>query len=381
MPKGYKFGAICCGIREKLDLGVVISEKDANVAAIFTKNSVKAWHILFDKKQIKRGKARAILVNSGNANACNRNGMEAVIRMARACTKKFRIEEGKVLVASTGVIGRDMPIEKIERGIDKMCLTTDYEGFSRAIMTTDTRPKVAHESIDLSGEKVGICAIAKGAGMISPKMATFLCFILTDVAISNAMLKRALIEGAEPFNRMSVDGEMSTNDTVIILANEMAGNRRIEEKNEDYCTFVKALHGVCERIAEMVVADGEGATKVAEIRVKGAASMKDAERACRAIANSPLFKTALHGADPNWGRMVCAIGYSGARFRKIDIAVNGIPVVRNCISTGNERAFRSEMKKKRICVEVNLGCGKYEYEVITCDLSRKYIDINAIYTT
>ncbi len=317
--KGFAAAGVRCGIKtEGLDLALIVSEVGCSVAAVFATNAFKAAPVLIDKERIKSGRARAIVANSGNANACTgERGIEDAEKICRFTAELLDIPVEQVYNASTGIIGVPMPMDLIEIGIMDALAEVSVEGgeaASRAIMTTDTRPKTSAYQIELGGKNVRVGGMCKGAGMICPNMATMLCFITTDAAIDSPILQQSLSSNVErSFNCLTVDGDTSTNDTVIVLANGLSGCDRILPGTLDYEVFDKALGQVCMDLAQACARDGEGATKYVEVRVINAETYADAKSAALTVANSPLVKTAIFGEDPNWGRVLCAVGRSGAR--------------------------------------------------------------------
>lgn len=390
--KGFKAAAVAAGIRkaDRLDVGVIFSEVPAVAAGVFTTNAVKAAPVLLDMERIKSGRGRAIVVNSGCANACTGDvGMRDARVTAAKAAGVLGIAEDEVYVASTGVIGQPLPIDRLSSGIEKAAGELADNGLDRvakAIMTTDTFPKESSATCVLSSGEVTVYGMAKGAGMIHPNMATMLSFIVTDVAITPAMLDRALRESVrKTFNRVTVDGDTSTNDTVLVLANGMAGNSTIEGAGQDFDAFCVALHRVCLDLARMIAKDGEGATKLVEVQVTGAVDEGDAEKAAFAVAHSPLVKTALFAEDANWGRILAAVGYSGARVEqeKIRLYFDSVQMVENGMGMGieAEKAVSAVLKKKEFTIAVDLGMGDASASVWTCDLSFDYVKINAEYRT
>jgi glutamate N-acetyltransferase/amino-acid N-acetyltransferase len=388
---GFLAGGLACGIKksQKPDLAVIYSEFPAAAAGIFTTNQVQAAPVLLSKQHLKNGEARAIIANSGNANACNGpEGDRAALAMAEAAAAYLNIPTDSVLVASTGVIGVLLPVEKIKTALQSKPVFLSPAGSAQAaqaIMTTDTFMKEAAVEVELGGVKVKIGGIAKGSGMIHPNMATLLGFITTDAAIGQKLLQRALtLAGERTFNRISVDGDTSTNDTLLILANGKAGNPEITSENGDFQTFCAGLEQVCLELAQMLARDGEGATKFVEIKVTGAATEADAVRIGKSVATSSLVKTALFGEDANWGRILAAAGYSGVDFQpeKVQIYLGDLPVCAG--GTGlvfDEAAAKEILAKKDLLITVDMGCGAASASVWTCDLSYDYVKINGSYRT
>lgn len=391
-PKGFKATGVKAGIKKsgKEDVAVIYSESPASAAAVFTTNAMAASAVQVSRQVAAKGKAQAIVVNSGNANACTgEQGLADARAMAQTAASLLGLAADEVFVASTGIIGVFLPMDKVEAGIKEAVAQLSAVGHDKAlagIMTTDTFPKVTAYEFSVGGKVARVAGIAKGAGMISPNMATLLSFITTDVAITPAALKQALAEAVNfSFNSITVDGDMSTNDTCAILANGQAGNKVIESAGDPaYGEFVAALTAACTDLAKLVVRDGEGATKFLEIRVAGAASYQEAKTAAMAIAKSPLVKTAFFGQDPNWGRILCAAGYSGAKMEpaKASLALGGIVVAKGGMNAAADaKALAPVMAAKDILVEVDLGAGSAAATVWTCDFSYEYVKINADYST
>ncbi len=389
-PKGFRFSVVEGGIKYsgRKDMGLIVSDVEATAAGVFTRNRVKAAPVQLGIKRIRSGKAQAIIVNSGNANACTgEQGINDAIEMSKMAANQLGIKPSRTFVCSTGVIGTPMPMNKVKKGIKSLAPDLgkySLDDVAKAMMTTDTFAKLTSRQIDISGIKVTITACVKGAGMICPNMATMLCFILTDAAIEQKALKSALKETVDSsFNCITIDGDMSTNDTVLALANGVAGNRTLTSTSIDFKKFKKALNAICLDLAEMIVSDGEGATKVIEIEVKGAKTVSDAKKAAKTVANSPLVKTALYGNDANWGRIMAAIGYSGISFNvhKVDIFLDNLQIVKNSTTTAKDKTANRLLKKKNIKILINLHSGHNSSRVLTCDLTEEYIKINAEYKT
>jgi len=391
-PSGFRAAGVSCGIKASgaLDLGIILSEVPCSAAGLFTTNKVQAAPVQVSRERLKKGRAQAVVVNSGNANACTgERGITDALTMVNLAASLLKIPSELVCVASTGIIGHHLPMEKISKGIREAVgkLSRDRAAASniaRAIMTTDTRPKSSATAFNLGGKRVKIGAICKGAGMIAPRMATFLCFITSDVAITPAALRRALKDAvAETFNAMTVDGHTSTNDTVICLANGLAENPNISS-GKNLNAFRDALTDVCRELAVSVVKDGEGATKLIKIIVTGAASDSDARKIAREIAESPLVKTAIFGGDPNWGRIISAAGYADAEFDQGSavLLINGQTIFRRGAPVALKRSVLNKLLKGReveIVLQCNIGKGKATF--YTCDLTHDYITINAEYHT
>ncbi|MBI3990270.1 MAG: bifunctional glutamate N-acetyltransferase/amino-acid acetyltransferase ArgJ [candidate division NC10 bacterium] len=373
-----------CGIkREKPDLAVVVSDRRATIAGVFTTNRVKAAHVLLDQRCLKQGWLKALVVNSGNANACTgRQGLKDAQAMAAMVAELIGCEPEEVFVASTGIIGRPLPMDKVVEGIRSSVQGLSPQGgheAALAIMTTDTFPKEAAVTFTWQGKEIHVGGMAKGAGMISPHMATMLAFLATDLVVPRLILQRALRRSvAHSFNRITVDGDMSTNDTVLLLANGASGVKLDERA---LGLFQEALDRVTLALAKMIVRDGEGATKLVEIRVRGARTVRDAERAARAVANSPLVKTAFFGEDCNWGRLMAALGASGAHLQaeRVDISLDGKEVVRGGRGLGEKRelAAQESMKRREFSITIDLHQGEGETVIWTTDLTHEYITINS----
>jgi glutamate N-acetyltransferase / amino-acid N-acetyltransferase len=387
---GFLFSGISAGIKKdgKRDLGLIYSEVPAQVAGLFTTNVVKAAPVQLDMERMKRGLCQAILVNSGNANACTGSrGLGDAKRVSSLVAKQLGINERLIFPSSTGVIGSPLPIKKIEKGIPELVDHLSPEAWMstvEAIMTTDTFPKVEVATCRVKGKQVKLCGMVKGAGMIRPNLATMLSFLVTDAHIKASLLQRMLEKTAEAsYNRITVDGETSTNDTVLLLANGKAGHPCLNRMDRDGEVFQSMLSKVCRNLAESVVKDGEGATKFVEILIRGARNREEAKQAAYAVAHSPLVKTAFFGEDANWGRILCALGHSGVPINpnRIDLFFDKAPIVRNGMGVGSpleERAGQI-LKNKSFKVIVDLHQGKSQFSVLTTDLSLDYVKINASY--
>lgn len=387
---GFTFSGLSAKIKktDKKDLALIFSERPASVAGVFTTNRIKAAPVLLDMKRIGRGKGQAVIINSGNANACTgRQGMKDADEITAITAKALGIPPELVYISSTGIIGRRLPMPAIRSAIPKAVRTLSPCGLTEAatsIMTTDTFPKIVSCRVSLSGRRGTIAGFAKGAGMICPSMATMLCFICTDVAVEHTALRSALGEAVRrSFNRLAIDNDMSTNDTVLVLANGKLMNRTIKRNSSDYRTFEKSLAGITYSLSEMIAKDGEGATRLVEVVVKGAKSESDAEKAARAIALSMLVKTAIYGKSLNWGRIMAAIGYSGASInaQRINISLNGIRLVKNGVGINTRVKAADLFAGKSIRITASLGTGTKEAKVLTCDLTEDYVKINADYMT
>ncbi len=391
LPKGFLANGIHCGLKKKRkDLALFFSKRPCKVAALFTSNLVKAAPVVLAQQQLKRARTvRAVLVNSGNANCMTGSrGLEDAHKMTIRTADLLGVGSDSVLVSSTGVIGRYLNMEPILGGIPKVIEGLSEDGLLDAadgIMTTDKFRKISSRHIKIGGSDVTITGVTKGAGMINPNMATMLCYILTDARISSGALRKALKEtAAVSFNAITVDGDMSTNDTVMLLANGAAKNRIIKGHGADYELFRKSLEEVSTDLARMIVRDGEGTTKLIEVKVKGLRSMKDAKRVADAIANSLLVKCAVHGGDPNWGRIASSAGASGVKFdpARMDVVLDGVTFLKNGEFTSPDKSQRDVVfKKEDVKVLVDMHSGEAEAVAYGCDLSKKYIMINSSYTT
>lgn len=394
-PKGFKASGIHCGIRKnkaKKDLALILCEKECDTAAVYTQNLVYGAPITVTRNNIADGKAYGIICNSGIANTCNADGIEKAEAMCRIAANATGLKPTDFVVASTGVIGQPIDIEPIENGMAQLVNELSENGSdsaAQAIMTTDTVKKEFAVEFELCGKTCKIGAVSKGSGMIHPNMATMLGFITTDVNISGEMLKKALSEVVkDSFNMLSVDGDTSTNDTVAVLASGLCGNNRIENENEDYFVFVSALGSICEKLVKLMAKDGEGATKLVECQVSGAKSKEIAKVCAKSVICSSLVKAAMFGADANWGRILCALGYAG-----VDIDVNKVDV--SFKSSGGEIAVCkdgagiefSEDIAKQVLIEdevyilVSLNDGEFSATAYGCDLTYEYVKINGDYRT
>ena len=393
--KGYKAGGVHCGIRRnpgKKDLALIISDCPANAAAVYTTNLVKGAPILVDQKHLADGKAQAVICNSGNANTCNANGIEIAEGMAALVEKHTGIAASDVVVASTGVIGEPLSLDPIAKGMDELVSSLSYSGSleaCHAIMTTDTVPKEIAVEFELGGKTCRMGGIAKGSGMIHPNMATMLVFITTDAAVSTKMLQKALSEDIQStFNMTSVDGDTSTNDTVVLMANGLAGNAEVTDDGEDFKVFMKALNTVNMHLCRGIAADGEGATKLLECVVKGAETPETARKVAKSVICSSLVKTAMFGEDANWGRVLCAIGYSGEKVdvSKIDLSFKSKAGTIELCRDGAGVPFSEEtaakiLHEKEIDILVDLKSGSCEATAWGCDLTYDYVKINGDYRT
>lgn len=393
--KGFKASGVHCGIRHnrtKKDLALIYSENIATAAAVYTTNLVKGAPLIVTKEHLTNGKAQAVICNSGNANTCNANGVEIAKRMCEMLSKNLKVASGDVVVASTGVIGQPLNIGAIESGIPELVENLSENGGSdaaEAIMTTDLAKKEVAVEFTLGGKVCRMGGIAKGSGMIHPNMATMLVFITTDACISSEMLSKALKSDIQnTFNMISIDGDTSTNDMVTVLANGMAGNDEINADGEDYKTFMTALNSITVSLCRMIAGDGEGATKLLECAVEGAKDEKTAKTVAKSVICSSLTKAAMFGADANWGRVLCAIGYSGADVdvNKIDVSFQSVKGSIQVCKNGAGVEFSEEIAKtilleKEIVIAVNLNSGDYSSKAWGCDLTYDYVKINGDYRT
>ena len=390
-PKGFQAAGVKAGIKKSgnLDVAVIYTEKKAVVAGTFTKNAVAAAPVHVSKEVVATHTAHAIVANAGCANACTGAQGEAdAAAMQRIAADALGCSAQDVIVGSTGIIGQLLPMDKVEQGIHAAVKNLSVDGSvdaGNAIITTDTYSKTGATSVMIGGKEVRFGIIAKGSGMIRPDMATVLCFITTDADIDGMLLQEALSEVIEhSLNMISIDGDMSTNDMAIVLANGAAGNPKITEKNADYEAFKETLLALCQGISEKIAADGEGATKFITVHVKGAKSFTDAKTVGMSVANSPLVKTAFFGEDPNWGRVICAVGYAGVPMdpNHTTVQFGGIPVYADGVGVSyDEDALRAVMTAHDIVVEVDLKDGDSEAKVWTCDFSYEYVKINGEYHT
>ncbi len=392
-PKGFLAAGVRSGIKKsgKADLGLIVCPTGAKAAAVFTTNKIFGAAVTVSRKHVKSGSVEGVVVNSGNANACTGQlGIKNAIKMCSETAKQIESEPHRVLVASTGIIGEQLPMGKIATGISKAAAKLSASSkagldFAKAIMTTDTIPKQAVRRIEISGKKIAIAGTVKGAGMIGPNMATMLCFITTDVAITKPLLIRALKNAVgDSFNKLTVDVHQSPDDAAMVLASGLAGNRSIVSQCPRYKRFAKALEEVCDDLARQMALDAEGATRMFKVVVKGAATMADAAKAAKAVADYPLVKCAVRGGDPNWGRIICAVGSVGVKLNpdKLSCKLGDITVFKN----GGPRKFDAKKASKVISqtehtITVDLGVGKSSDYCYGCDLSAEYVKINADYHT
>ncbi|MEA3547141.1 MAG: bifunctional glutamate N-acetyltransferase/amino-acid acetyltransferase ArgJ [Thermodesulfobacteriota bacterium] len=391
--KGFKAAAVKAGIRgkDRLDLGMIYSEVPAAAAAVFTTSSVKAAPVVLGAEKLKSGQAaQALVVNSSIANACTgAQGMELAGGVAGLAARSLDISENLVQVSSTGVIGEQLDFSCFEENMDRLVGELSEDNFmavARAMMTTDTVEKTAFRRVEINGREVRLLGLAKGAGMIMPNMATMLCFVVTDAAVSADLLGLMLKKGADQsFNVITVDGDTSTNDTVLVMANGLAGNSLLTGMDQDGAgVFQTALDDLLKDLALQIVADGEGATKLITVRVNGALNRAEAEQAARTVANSALFKTACFGEDANWGRIIGALGRSGVDFdpERVDIGFDDVLMVREGLGLKeNEEQATNVLKQKEFSVNIDLKNGSGSSEVYTCDFSLDYVRINADYRT
>jgi glutamate N-acetyltransferase / amino-acid N-acetyltransferase len=388
--QGFKAAAAIAGLKKgnALDVGLIVSETEATAAGVFTTNKVRAAPVILSARHLEKGKARAIIVNAGNANACTGvRGMDDALTTADLVAEALGINSVEVLVASTGVIGQPLNMDRLEKAIPVLAGNLSSKSIPlavRAMMTTDSFPKMSRFDGEVGGKPYRIVGMAKGAGMIMPQMATMLCFLLTDISIDLRDLKKALAAGADAtFNRITVDGDMSTNDTALILANGFAANGPLSK--EDLDLFFQGLRRVMGDLARMIVQDGEGATKLVRVVVNNAASPSDALTAARTVANSSLVKTAIYGQDPNWGRIMAALGRSGIDMieERVDIWVDRVRIVARGVGKGpdKEKEAAAIMSGKEFTLTIDLHQGACNDSVLTCDLSHEYVSINADYRT
>ncbi len=386
--KGFKAAGVSAGIKKTtgLDLGLIYSETPATAAGVFTRNLIKAAPVLLDQARLRSGEARAIIVNSGNANCCNgKRGMDDAAAMARSAAIALNIPEALVLTASTGVIGAPMPIDLVTAGVPGLVEALSPEGFpdlALAMTTTDTYPKLFHYEGRIDDIPFNIVGVAKGAGMIHPDMATMLCFVCTDLQVSSEVLSETLKAGSDlTFNRISIDGDTSTNDSILIMANGASGAAAVTLEQKEI--FQNGLFKVLDELSIMVVKDGEGASKTVRILVEGARSDRDARIVADSVSESCLVKTAFFGEDANWGRIMMAVGKSGAYVDpdRIDISFDHVKMVENGVGLGDdaEAEASSVLRQDRFTVLIDLRLGPGKADVLTCDLSIDYVKINADY--
>lgn len=396
--KGFLAGAVKAGIKyeNRLDLAMIFVERPAVIAGMFTQNEIKAAPVIMGMKRLAFGRpvARALVVNSGNANACTgTQGLKDVVQTMQLAADALKIDSRDVFVSSTGVIGTPMPMERIQAAMPELVSSLSEDGleaFSRAILTTDSYAKVSQRPVQIDGKEGCILGIAKGAGMIGPMLgpphATMLVFLLTDLALETEFAQKALEQAVNlSFNRILVDGDTSTNDTVYLLASGALENTPLSSGHEQAQAFQKALHQVCEELASMIVKDGEGANMAVTIQVEGARDEKEARVIARTISQSPLVKTAFFGKDPNWGRVLAAAGRAGVTLNPetIQLFIDDVQIVKDGVGVGSEaeELAKEHMKLPEWTLRLNLGLGEAVHSVITCDLSLDYVKINADYRT
>lgn len=388
-PKGFRASGVSAGIKKKsgLDIALIFSDCPSSAAGLFTLNKVRGHSLDLCENHLKNGTAQCIFINSGNANAClGESGYNDALLISKKCAEILKIEYKSILTGSTGVIGHPLPMNKVLQGIETACAELSYTGgtdAAYAIMTTDTYPKELAVSFKINNETVTIGGMAKGSGMIHPNMATMISVFTTDANINPMLLKKILKETADKsFNRISVDGDTSVCDKILVLANGMSKAHEIKEDTYEAELFKAALTDISIKLAKLIASDGEGATKLIEIQVKKAMSPKDAHLAAKAIANSPLVKTAFFGEDANWGRIITAAGYSGADFDPMEtsISIGSLKLFdKGTAIPFDESAAKAILHEKTVLVTVDFGTGTHDTTVWTCDLSKEYIDINANY--
>ena len=390
-PEGFHAGATCAGInkkaKDKLDLGILFSEAPCAATALFTTNRIKAAPVVLSQERLRQGRALALVVNSGCANACTgEKGLAHAAEMAELTAEGIGISPEDVLVASTGVIGQPLPMERIRAGIEQIILSQDGgHELARAMLTTDTFAKETAVAVRIDGNEFAIGGVAKGSGMIHPNLATLLCFLTTDALVGLDFLKSALKKAVDvSFNMISIDGDTSTNDMVLIMANGLAGSEAITQGSDQADAFQQALDQVCIYLARYVARDGEGATKLIEVTVGGAPTIAEARSAARTVATSSLVKAAVHGADPNWGRVMAAVGRSGVEVveSKLDLYIGGIPVVKaGRLLPFGKRSVIQLLKGSEVSINLNLNLGSGNATAWGCDLSEEYVTINSQYMT
>ena len=400
-PRGFRAGTAACGIKafttgasaipssQKSDLCVIQSERTCDTGGVFTTNKVKSASVVIDNLHLQHNRVQALVINSGNANACTgAQGFKDALLMAKLTADRLDLDPDQVLVSSTGVIGRYMPMGAVKVGIAGACADLDVghgEEAARAIMTTDTVPKTAQVDLELGGEAIRVGGMSKGSGMIHPNMATMLAFITTDAAVEPGLMAAMVRSVADrSFNQVTVDGDSSTNDTFLLLANGAAGNAPVRPGTAEAEALERAVLQVAQQLARAIARDGEGATKLMTVRVVDAASVEEARTAARAVASSSLVKTAIHGGDPNWGRIVCALGYSGAELAidRLHLSIGGVVVFERGAGVEVDlAAVRRIFEQPEIEIVATLGVGAGAAEAWGCDLSEEYVRINADYTT
>ena len=400
-PRGFRAGTAACGIKaftagasaipagQKDDLCVVHSSSPCDTGGVFTTNRVKSASVVIDQLHLQHNRVQALTVNSGNANACTgAQGFKDALLMAKLTADRLDLDPDQVLVSSTGVIGRYMPMDAIKAGIASACADLDPahgDDAAHAIMTTDSVPKTADLEIELAGKTVRIGGMCKGSGMIHPNMATMLAYITTDAAVEPGLMASMVKSVADnSFNQVTVDGDSSTNDTFLLLANGAAGNTPISAGSPDAEELHRGILAVAQQLARSIARDGEGATKLMTVRVRGAASEAEARQAARTVASSSLVKAAIHGGDPNWGRIVCALGYSGAEMAidRLQLSIGGAVVFERGAGVEVDLGeVRRTFEQPEIEILATLGIGDGNAEAWGCDLSEEYVRINADYTT
>ena len=400
-PRGWKAGSAACGIKaftagasampsgQKDDLAVLYSDRPCDAAGVFTTNKVKSATIVIDQLHLRQNRVQAVVINSGNANACTgAQGYKDALLMAKLTADRLDLDPPQVVVSSTGVIGRFLPMDAVKKGIAEACAGIDEEGgdaAARAIMTTDTVPKEATAQVELGGITVRVGGMCKGSGMIHPNMATMLAYVTTDAAVEPGFLAAIVKRVADnSFNQVTVDGDSSTNDTFLLLANGAAGNAPIKLDTAEAEQLEAALLAVARDLARQIARDGEGATRLITVSVTGGANFEEARLAARSVASSSLVKSAVHGGDPNWGRIVCALGYSGAELAidRLDLSIAGLTVfTRGAGQPVDLDAVRAAFEQPEIMIHAELGLGDASAEAWGCDLSEEYVRINADYTT
>ncbi len=388
-PQGFRAGVIACGIKSDAtikDLAILASDVPCVAAGTFTTSNTRAAPVIVCQERLRSGRAQAVIVNSGNANcATGELGLRNAYSMTEFVANRLNLEEELVLCSSTGIIGRQLPIEKVQAGVAAIELNTDQgNAFSEAILTTDTHPKRIALEFQIEGSTVRLGGVTKGAGMIYPNMATMLCYLTTDAAIEHGWMKTELQAAvADSFNMMAMDGDMSTNDTCILFANGLAGNTPINPQHPEAGTFREALRRVTQYLAREMARDGEGATKLMTVHVHGAQDKADAIKAARAITVSPLWQCALAGGDPNWGRIVAALGASGCKLDQsnYDIFIGDVQVMKQGLAAYyDQNAARAAMAGSEVTISINLHLGEGLATAWGCDLTHGYIDENTLYT-
>ncbi|MDP2921422.1 MAG: bifunctional glutamate N-acetyltransferase/amino-acid acetyltransferase ArgJ [Candidatus Omnitrophota bacterium] len=390
-PKGFLAGSTSCGIKKsgKTDLALLFSEAPCVAIGTFTTNKVKSGSVVLCMERLKKGTSQGVIVNSGNANCCSgKKETKNAVEITKVLAAKLGVKKDLILMASTGIIGRPLPTDKIKNGLNSLMddlSASNGTNFAKAIMTTDTVHKEIAVQINIKGKAVKIAGACKGAGMIRPDMATMLAFFTTDAVVEKNAVAKAFRESIyDSFNKITVDGDMSTNDSAIIFANGLAGNKAIKNNTPEYDIFLEALSFVSKELSRKIVLDGEGATRFIEIIVKGAGNEKDAELAARRISESSLVKTMIAGGDPNWGRIAAAVGSSGAKIdpERMDIYFGNVLVMKNGLGTNAPRdLLLAIFRKKDIEILVDLKSGKARARIWTCDLTKEYVRINAEYET